>query len=542
MLVKERLTAALSEALNQLLGGDRAAAPPVRLDVPPTPDLGDFSTDVAIAASRAAGRPAPEIAESLAAHLRAQEGLVERVEVSASGVLNFRLASGWLEEAVREARTRREEFGRSQVGQDRRVQVEFVSAYPTAPLTVIHGRGAAVGDALANLLAWTGWRVTREFYVNDAGSRFDRFARSLEAEYLKQLGREDVRPPADGFQGDYLVEVVREIRERVGDRYLNVPAEERLKWLAILGRDAMLDRQRATLARFGVRFDEWRFESELLKSGILDEAFRRLAEKDLLYEADGALWLRSTSLGDEMDRPLRRSNGETTYLAGDLAYHLDKFQRGFDRVVDIWGPDHETYVARTLIGLQALGFPREAVNIRVLSTVTVRIDGGRVDAASTGNSLSLAEVIEELGPDSARFTYLLADATAALELNLDPARDSAVNPAQRVRSVLEAARRTVAAAQAEGRLKSNGEVAAVSGSEAEKLARRLADFPDEVRAAAQELDPSRIARYSVELAGLLEPALSDSASGPARPELLDAAAVVLGNALSILGCAPEAGE
>jgi arginyl-tRNA synthetase len=544
MLVKERLTLALAEALRRAQeSGEVAqdAAPAIRLDVPPSASLGDFSSDLAVTLSRASGRPAASIAESLAANLRNELGLVERVDVSGSGFLNVHLKPGWLEDALREARSRRSEFGRSGDGDGRRVQVEFVSAYPTAPLNVVHGRGAALGDAIANLLEWTGWSVTREFYVNDAGSRFERFARSLEAEYLKQCGRENVRPPADGFLGEYLTQAVREIREVVGDRYLDTPPEERRIALSALGRDALLERQRATLADLGVRFDEWRFESDLLAGGGLEEAVRRMTEQGLIYEADGALWLRTTSLGDEADRPLRRSNGETTYLAGDLAYHLDKFQRGFERVVDVWGPDHATYVRRTLIGIQAMGFAADNVNILVLPPVTVKIDGGRVDSASTGgNNLLLAEVIANVGREAARYFYLLTPLSAMLELDLDRAREEpACSPARGVLAAYEEARRLVDQCSAAAQLPAADAVIELPSGDAElRLARRLADFPDEVRQGALELDPSRIARYSVEVADLLRSAL-DAPHSAERLALVDAAAVVLGNALDILGCAAE---
>jgi len=551
MLVKERLTLALAEALRSVREAGEVSvetAPPIRLDVPPSAALGDFSSDLALAVSRVSGRPAVRIAEALAASLRSDLGLVERVDVSSAGFLNLHLKPGWLEEVLREARTRRGEFGRSDVGAGKRVQVEFVSAYPTAPLNVLHGRGAAIGDALSNVLAWSGWSVTREFYVNDAGSRFERFARSVEAEYLTQCGRENARPPADGFRGEYLTELVQEIRARVGDQYLDVPAAERQRALSTLGRDAMLDRQRATLAELGVRLDEWRLESELLASGRLDEAVRRMSEKGLVYEADGALWLRSTSLGDEMDRPLRRGNGETTYLAGDLAYHLDKFERGFERVIDIWGPDHQTYVRRTLIGIEGLGYSPRDVDFLVLSPVAVKIDGGRVDSTAVGgNNLLLAEVIAEVGRDAARFFYLLPAVGATLELDLDRARrEPESSPAQRVRSTYNEALRLVSEGGAAGRLPSSEAVVTLPAGEREgRLARRLADFPDEVRLAGQELDPGRIARYAVEITDSLNPVLAAASAELPTTEalaLIDAATVVLGNALEILTGHPEGAD
>ncbi|MCC2672758.1 MAG: Arginyl-tRNA synthetase [Armatimonadetes bacterium] len=496
MIVKERLASALTEALRQAQEtGDLAGGglPQIRLDVPPSPELGDFSSDVALGLARGSGRTAAQIAGTLAARLETGTGLLDRVEVSNAGFLNFHLRSGWLEETLHEARTRRSDFGKNDdLGQGRSVQVEFVSAYPTAPLNVLHGRGAALGDALANVLEWNGYQVTREFYVNDAGSRFDRFARSVDAEYLKALGQADVRPPVDGFQGEYLTEIVQEIRDEVGDRYLDSPAGERARALGELGLAKMIERQKQTLARLGVQFDEWR-------------------------------------------------SGEPTYLAGDLAYHLDKFRRGFERVIDVWGSDHETYARRTLAGIEALGYPRECLDILVLEPVTLKIDGQLVEAgAAGGNNILLDEVIDEVGKDTARFSYLQRGARAPLEFDLDLARQQPeASPAHRVRAALAGVRAVLEASRCRGQLppqEADGGVSTENGNQ--RLLRRLADFPDEVRAAARELDPSRLTRYATELAGQVVP-VAEEVPDPARLAVLDAAEVVLTNTLTILGISTD---
>lgn len=542
MLVKERLAAALAGAFRktqEASGQPVNGTPTIRLDVPPSADLGDFSSDLAVAVARGSGQSARQVAELLAASLEQEPGLIQRIDISSSGILNIHLQAGWLEEVVREARVRRQDFGKSEdLGQGKSVQVEFVSAYPTAPLTVLHGRGAAFGDALATVLEWNGYQVTREFYVNDAGSRFERFARSVEAEYLKQQGRTDVRPLVDGFEGEYLTEVVREISTQVGDRYVSAPTAERQRELGQLGLDAMLQQQRETLVELGVEFDEWRSEQNLLSGGLLQDAISCLREKGLIYEADGATWLRSTELGDDADRPLLRSNGEPTYLAGDLAYHLDKFRRGFERVIDIWGPDHATYVRRTQVGVKAMGYRPEALDILVLEPVTLKIDGQLVEGSGgSGNNIPLREVIEEVGKETARFAYLLRDADAPLEFDLDQVRQNpAASPASRVRQALETLQQRVSAGELPP-IGAPGEYA--DNAAALALRRTLAGFPDEVRASARELDPSRIARYALELVDQVEAVLRSAESGGNQPPLglLDAAAVVLQNSRVILGCA-----
>lgn len=544
MIVKERLATALADALQKTQAASAptpGGMPEIRLDVPPSAEMGDFSSDLAVAVARASGKSVRQVAESLAASLQQERDLIQRIDISSSGILNIHLQPGWLQEVVQDARTRRADFGKSDdLGQGKSIQVEFVSAYPTAPLTVLHGRGAAYGDALATVLEWNGYRVTREFYVNDAGSRYERFARSVEAEYLKQQGRADVRTLVDGFQGEYLSQSVREISSRVGDRYVDLPANERQRELGKLGLEAMLQQQRETLAKLGVEFDEWRSERDLISGGLLKDAIECLREKGFVYESDGALWLRSSELGDEADRPLLRSNGEPTYLAGDLAYHLDKYRRGFERVIDIWGPDHATYARRTRAGIQALGYSAEVLDILVLEPVTLKIDGQLVEGSGTsGNNIPLSEVIQEVGKETARFSYLLRDADAPLEFDLDQARENPdASPANRVRRVLEQVRRLVA----------DEELPAVDAAEsldadpaATALRRSIAGFPDEVRAAARELDPSRIARYALELTAQIEELITHrhTSGSPAIPlGLLDAAAVALGNSLTILGCAP----
>jgi arginyl-tRNA synthetase len=363
----------------------------------------------------------------------------------------------------------------------------------------------------------------------------------VDAEYLRALGRSDVRPPVDGFQGEYLSEVVREIREDAGDRYAALPAEERVRTLGELGLAKMIEGQKQTLARLGVEFDEWRSEREVVASGVLEDALQRLRENGHVYETDGALWLRAKALGDDTDRPLRRSNGEPTYLAGDLAYHLDKFRRGFERVIDVWGPDHQTYARRTLAGIEALGYRRESLDILVLEPVTLKIDGQLVEAgASGGNNILLDEVIEDVGKDTVRFSYLLRGASSPLELDLDLARQQPeAVPAQKVRAALANVRSVLDGARCRGQLPTLDPDAALGADNGDqRLLRRLADFPDEVRAAARELDPSRITRYAVELAGLVTP-VAGEAPEPARLAVLDAAEVVLGNALTILGISAE---
>lgn len=535
-------------------------APPVQVDVPPSPDLGDFSTDLAIALARQARQSPARVAEILAAHLDAPSGLVERVEATASGFLNFRLRPDWLHQVVREIRQLGADFGKNpDLGQGASVQVEFVSAYPTGPLTVAHGRGAALGDTLANVLEWSGFRVSREFYVNDAGGHMERFGRSLEARYLQAAGQAGAQMPLDGYSDPSLAALAQALHEEVGDAWVSLLPEARLETLTRSGRDAIVRRQQETLARFGVRLDEWYSEQALHESGQVGETLDLLRRTGFAYETEGSLWLASRRLGDEEDRPLLRSNGRPTYLAGDLAYHREKFRRGFSRVVDVWGADHLGYVKRTKAGLQALGCAPEALEILIFGPVSLKIEGMVVESGSQrGNNRFLDEVIEEVGGDTARFFYLTRPAGSPLDYDLDLARQRAAeNPAWRLQQARARAQALLeefrpgavepSAVPQAGTSGGDADLQSLDHPSEQALMRRLADFPDEVRAAARERDPYRLTRYAGEATAAFETFLQDcplsgeaADADEARLALVHASSIVLRNVLAVLGMsAPE---
>jgi arginyl-tRNA synthetase len=560
MLIRERLgtaiTAAAALARNE---GALDVDPPlaVQLDVPPSRALGEFTTDVAVSLARQARRPplevAVELAQRLAVGSEAPDGdataLVERVEPTPSGFLNFHLRADWLQRVLAEARRSGPDYGRApDLGAGERVLIEFVSADPWAPLMLSHGRGAALGDALAEVLAWSGYTVVRETYVNDGGPQMDRFARSLLARYLQQLGDTGARVPVDGFPNEYVTELARALAEEQGGRLRDAPdaVDAARAW----GRDAVLERQRRTLARFGVRFDACASEAELWRSGVLGAVLQRLRDSGATYEADGALWLASTRYGDTVDRALVRGNGRPTYLAGDLAYHLTRLERGFARQINIWNAEHGEYAARTRAGLRALGYPREAESLEILIflPVSLKVDGMLVEAPGSGSGAtfhgalagplngSLEGLLDEVGPAAARLLFLLRPADAPLQLDLDLARDpSDANPCALVRRAL---RRSAEVLRAAGSaLPPPGEEPPPERDAA--AAQRVAAFPDEVRLAAREREPHRLARFAVEAAR--EVAQLAETAPRAQPHLLpvlEAARQVLLNCLAVLGAPP----
>jgi arginyl-tRNA synthetase len=553
-MVKDLLAEAVTDALKAAVAAGNVtldALPTVALETPPDKQFGDYASNVALTLARQAGRPAREVAERIAAHIAAGNGPIERVEVGGAGFLNFHLRPGWLHAVVREIHEAGDAYGRSDIGRGESVQVEFVSANPTGPLSVPHGRGGAIGDVLASLLEWAGYRVSREFYINDAGGQMERFGRSVEARYLQLLGQ-DRAVPEDGYHGDYVRDLAARIRERHGDTLADLPEPERLARLTELGREEMLREQKATLERFGVRFDVWYSESELHRSGSVGAVIELLRQRGHTYEAEGALWLRSTAFGDDKDRPLLRSNGQPTYIAADLAYHLDKHRRGFQRLIDIWGPDHHGYIARTKAGMQALGYRAEQLEVLIYQYVRLYLGGElRVGSKRAGDIIPLDEVIDEVGKDAARFFYLMRGATSALDFDLDLAKRRAPeNPVYYVQYAHARTCSILREAEERGVSVKNPietDLSALTHDSELDLIRKLADFPEQVREAAASREPHRLAFYAQELAARYHAFYRDCrvigqepAVTAARLVLMGACRIVIGNLLRLLGVsAPE---
>jgi len=553
--VKEQLAAALAESVTHA-GLEVAQLPAIQLS--PTPDkrFGDLSANLAMLIAKEAGRKPREVAELLAKHLEVSPDVVERVEVAGAGFINFFLHPGWALPVVREILQVGDGYGRSNEGQGRRVQIEFVSANPTGPLGVHHGRGGAIGDALANLLAWTGHQVEREFYINNERTSLQmrRFGESVEARYLQLCGRE-VKVPEDGYQGEYVGEIAQAIRDRDGDRYLEMPSEQRVPLFTKLAEQEMLREQREVLERFGIRYDRWFEADSLFESGEVDEVVKLLTEGGFTYEAEDALWLRTTGFGDDRDRTLVRRTGQPTYLATDAAYHRDKFGRGFDLVIDIWGPDHHGYMARTRAAVQALGFAPERLELIIYQLVRLLRHGDLVPMSKrAGDIVLLSDLIDEVGTDVARFFYLMRSSDSHLDFDLELAKQqSRDNPVYYVQYAHVRTCSIFARASERGIAIPEPDEADLSLLRHEReldLMRKLAELPEEIAIAAAMREPHRLTAYAQGLAQTLHGfydsddcrVLDDQNAGltAARLCLVRAAQVVLRNALTILGLsAPE---
>ena len=348
---------------------------------------GDWATNIALVVARGGGNPRA-VAQAIVERLPTSD-LVERVEVAGPGFLNFHLSSKWLSDVVQRAADTDSGFGRTEEGRGRHVNLEYVSANPTGPMNVVSGRHAAVGDALAGLLEATGHKVTREFLINDTGRQLDLFAQSVAARYLQHFGVE-AELPEDGYKGDYLIDVAEQIASEIGDALIHSPAAERVETLRDLALQRMLDSMRTSLERFGSRFDVWFSERKMHDTGAVSAAIERLQESGYIEEREGAIWFRSSQLGDDKDRVVVRSNRATTYLAADIAYLIDKAGRGYDHLLYLWGADHHGTVPRMMAATQALGLNKEQLEIRLIQNVSLLRKGVTVKASKRAGEIIAA--------------------------------------------------------------------------------------------------------------------------------------------------------
>ena len=543
---------------------------PLSIERPANPEHGDYASNVALQLSKRLRRNPRQIAEEIAkasAPALAATGLFEPLTVAGAGFLNIRVKPEAKLEVIRQVLEQGKDYGRVKTEKEESIQIEFVSANPTGPLHVGHGRGAAYGDSLAKLLEFAGARVTREFYVNDAGRQMDILALSVWLRYL-QMRNMDVPFPEEGYRGDY----VRDIAARLADENLAGKADfsgvlpdadaeiDRLIDLAkrTLGDgwkrvhrfalDAMLADQREDLAAFRVSFDHWSSEQALHDKGLIDKALRLLQARGHLFEQGGALWFRSSAFGDEKDRVVRRENGQYTYFASDIAYHLDKFERGFDRVIDVWGADHHGYVPRVKGALEAFGLDPDKLEIALVQFAVLYRNGEKVAMGKrSGEFVTLRELREEVGNDAARFFYVLRKSDQHLDFDLDLAKsESSDNPVYYVQYAH--ARVCSVFAQIEGwDFPKNLSLEPLKSDRELLLAQRLAEFPELILTAARERSPHSLAFYLRELAAEFHSyynaeriLVDDETLRSARLALSAAVRQTLANGLSLLGVsAPE---
>jgi len=480
--------------------------PEIAFEKPKREGQGDLSTNCAMQLSRVFGEKPRDLAAALVAKI-SSDPYLEKVEIAGPGFINFFLSARWMGEVLAEILEQGPKYGSSVIGGGKRVQVEFVSANPTGPLHVGHGRGAAVGDIIANILRFTGWDVQREYYINDAGLQMDILGRSTQARYFELAGMAEKAPfPEDGYKGAYIYDIAGAVREREGDRFTALSPGESLPFFKTFAADTILATIRKDLADFGVHFDVWFSEKSLYERNLVPSAMEILKNRGFAFEHEGALWFKSTDFTDEKDRVLIRSNGVPTYFASDITYHKEKFDRGFDRVIDIWGADHHGYVPRMKAGVASLGRNPEDLDVLLIQFVNLLRNGQQVPMSTrSGQFVTLRDVLDEVGVDATRFFFVMRRNDSHLDFDLELAKQaSSDNPVYYVQYAH--ARICSVQREAESRGISVPAAGNVDGSifradEEKKLLSRLGDFPREVEKASEELAPHVLVNYVSDLAG-----------------------------------------
>ena len=518
------------------------------IEPPKDEKFGDLATNLAMMLTKQAGKPPRDVAAEIKAHVEARGADVDRVEIAGPGFINVFFSADFWQQTVLDVLEEGEDYGRLEMGGGKRVQVEYVSANPTGPLHIGHGRGAALGDSLTRLLRAAGYEVETEYYLNDAGRQMRILGNSVWFRLQQILGRE-VETPEDLYKGDYIADIAEAVLDMQGeDWFSEVGEDEIIDLCRETAMEEILDGIRLDLAEFNVEHEVWFSEMSLVETGAVDLTFDRLRKAGLAYDQDGAFWFKSTQFGDDKDRVLRKSDGSLTYFASDIAYHDNKYDRGFEMVVDIWGADHHGYVPRMKAAVEALGKDRESLQVLLVQLVNL-LRGGEQIAMSTraGQFETLADVVAEVGSDAARFMFLSRRSDSQLDFDLELVKQKSMdNPVYyvqyahaRIQSVMrKAAERGVDAVSVD-----TGTLAALDTPEDLRMLKLLEQYPDAVAACARTLSPHHMSYYLMDLAGTLHSYYharqilnaSSEEKVAARMLLLDSVAQVLQNGLELLG-------
>lgn len=521
-------------------------SPRIMIDIPKRENQGDYSANLAMLLAAAEGIPGREVAEAIRSCLKDEKELIESVAVAGPGFINFTMKPRWWYRTLGDVLSSGETYGFSDFGSGRSVQIEFVSANPTGPLHVGHGRWAAVGNALANIMEASGFRVEREYYNNDIGRQVKLLARSVYARVQQKLGN-PIPDPEDGYRGDYVNDIADILIQTNHEHDKGKSETECLEAFSRESLEIMVHQIRKDLEEFGIRFDHWFSEASLHKDGGVEKVLDALAEKNFMQEKDGALWFLSTQFGDDKDRVVKKEDGTYTYLASDIAYHKNKLERGFDLLINIWGADHHGYIRRMEAVVQALGYPRARLKILIGQLVTLLRNGKPIPMSKrAGDFITLREVVAEVGKDAALFFFLMRGLDRHLDFDLELAKQqSNENPVYyvqyahaRLSSVLrQAAERGIPEVDPE-----SADLALLKQPEELKLMKRLAFYPELVEGAAEALEPHRITFYLQDLAGILHNyyfkhrfITDDIELTRARLVLVRATRIVMANALGLLG-------
>lgn len=521
------------------------------LEVPKEKVHGDFATNVAMQLTRIAKRNPREIAQAIVDGIDKAKTHVASAEIAGPGFINFRMDKSYLHPIVNQVIEAGDKYGSVGIGQGRRIQVEFVSANPTGSLHLGHARGAAVGDALCNVLELAGYDVTREYYINDAGNQVLNLAKSLEARYRQALGQE-ADMPEDGYYGEDIKQFAAELVQEQGDKLLQLSDEERQNFFRTYGLSKELDKIKRDLARFGVRFDEWFSETSIYESGAIDEVLAEIRAQGHIYEEEGATWLRTTTYGDDKNRVLIKNDGSFTYLTPDIAYHRNKYRRGYDKMINIWGADHHGYIPRMKAAMASLGYDPDKLEVLIAQMVSLFQNGEKVKMSKrTGKAVTMEDLMDEVGVDPMRYFFTMRSMDSHLDFDMDLAvSQSNENPVfyvqyahARICSIFRQAAEQNIAMLPIGQI----DLSRLETEEEFDLLRKMAELPEEVEVAANQYAPHRLIRYVYELASQFHSyykaervIVDDAALTQARLALLAALRIVIVNVLRVVGVsAPE---
>jgi arginyl-tRNA synthetase len=520
--------------------------PEVNVEKPKVEAHGDFSTNFAMVIASLQKMPPRKVAQAIVDKLNDSGRLLEKIEIAGPGFINFYVTPAAWHPVLLEIQNTDRRFGASELGGGERVQVEFVSSNPTGPLHVGHGRGAAVGDSVSNILAFCGYDVQREYYINDSGRQIQTLGRSVFLRYRELFGK--TAPfPEDCYQGDYIREIAGRIKNQHGDALLHREEDEAVMYCARTAAGDIMEGIREDLTLFGVSFDEWFSEQSLYDAGEVDRILAESKERNIIYEKDGALWFKTSDLGDEKDRVVVRRNGQTTYFASDIAYHNDKYRRGFQRVIDVWGADHHGYIPRMQAAIEACGHKRNQFQVILVQLVNL-LRGGQPVAMSTraGEFVTLRDVIDEVGKDAARFIFLTRHYESPLDFDLEVAKQQTnENPVYYVQYVHARISSIIRKAVDNGKADvqwNETAIARLQEYEEIQLIKTLAEYPETVATSAEKLEPHRITFFLMNLAAAFHAYYNkhrvlseDPVLSHGRLVLVESIRKVIRNGLALLG-------
>ena len=481
----------------------------VEIEVPKEKEHGDFSVNIAMKLTKILKKNPRETAQNIVDNINKEGTYIEKIEIAGPGFINFYLSDNWLYDGIRYAESLGENFGRTTIGQGKKVMVEFVSANPTGPMHMGNARGGALGDSLASVLEWAGYDVTREFYINDAGAQIEKFGKSLEARYIQLInGENSIEFPQDGYQGNDIKVHAKNYYDENGDKLMSLSSEERKNALVEYALPINIANLKRDLEKYRINYDVWFPESTIHKNGEVAETIELLKKANLTYEKDGAVWIKTTEFGDEKDEVLIRANGIPTYFAVDIAYHRNKFlMRGFDKVINIWGADHHGHVARMKGAMEALDINPDKLEIIIMQLVRLIKDGDVARMSKrTGEMITLSDLVEEIGVDAARFFFNLRQAGSHLEFDMDLAvAQNSDNPVfyvqyahARIASILRSVQKDNIT------IKSANEVdlTLLCEKEEKELINKIVSLPQEIAMCAESMEPSKLTRYVLDLSAL----------------------------------------